>query len=115
VGVAEHAQHAEGLVVLDEPHASHVGRELVDIARIATDGAADPKVAYIAISRPGEILSRWKHLMPVFERLDIDRPHVACPKFKQPLDEVTADESTATGDDNDFLCHAQSCLIPGIG
>ena len=30
VGIGQHAEHAEGLVVMDESHASHVGCELKD-------------------------------------------------------------------------------------
>ena len=108
MGVGEHAQHAEGLVVLDEPHASHVGRQLVDVAGTAAYRAADAKVAGVAIGRAGEVLRCRRHLIPVFKRLDVDRPHVAGAEIEQLLDEMATDESAATCHHHDPLVHLQS-------
>ena len=45
-----------------------------------------------------DILGRLVDLMPLFGRLDVDGADIAsCPQ--QPVDEVTADESAATGDE----------------
>ena len=108
VGVGEHAEHAEGLVVLDEPHASHVGGQLVDVAGTAAHRAADAKVASIAIGRAGEVLRGRRHLIPVFNRLDVDRPHVAGAEIEQLLDEMATDESAAACHHHNPLVHLHS-------
>ena len=48
VRVDQHRQHAQGLVVLDEAHAAHVGGEVVDVADVLADLDADIKFLKVA-------------------------------------------------------------------
>ena len=68
VRVDQHRQHAEGLVVLDEAHAAHVGRQVVNLARPAAGLVAG--VAQLQIGL--DVFDVVEHLIPLVERLDVD-------------------------------------------
>lgn len=78
--VNEHAQHAERLIVLDEPHAAHIG------GQVETDiGALQRGEGTVAIRQvQSEILDVGEPLVPLGGRLAIhgpNRPEAALPEF----------------------------------
>ena len=95
IGVDEHREHAQGLVVLDEPHATHVGGEVEDIAGAHERIVAGGGILHVGDDDLGPIID----LVPLRERLPVDGPDVlSC--GKQILDEVTADESAGSCDNS---------------
>ena len=89
MGIDQHAQHAQGLVVLDEPHAAHVGGEVVDAHRALHGGDAVGAVPKIE----PEALDVVEPLVPLLERLDVDGPQAAMALPPQVGQEVPADEA----------------------
>jgi hypothetical protein len=83
VGADQHRQHALGLVGLDETHAAHVGREVVDHARALGGCPAGLEQGQIA----DLVLDAGKLLVPFGERLHVDRPDLlvaAAPEAPSP-------------------------------
>ena len=87
--------------MLDETHAPHVCGEVKDLGA-AVDGliavAFVPKVE-------DQVFDVGKELIPLAERLSIDRPD-AVSLFREMGDEMTSDESSRAGDQdlfNNFL------------
>ncbi len=101
VRVDERAEHAEGLVVLDEAHAAHVGREVVD-ARAARDRRC-AGVDSAQVENHG--LHAVVNLVPVVERLDVDRDDRVRARILEVLDEVAADEAARTRDEDPLSAH----------
>ena len=65
--VDQHREHAERAVVLDESHAAHVGREIVD-----NGGATQSSFASLLLLQVQlQIFHTGKTLIPVIERFDI--------------------------------------------
>ena len=68
MGVDEHGEHAQGLVILDEAHATHVGGEIVDFV-----GASRGSLAvFLEVQIEREIFDIFEALVPLMERLDVD-------------------------------------------
>ena len=95
VGIDEHAEHAEGFVVLDEAHAAHVGREIVNHFGIAADELAGVEALHVH----HQIFHIAMELVPVVEGFLIDRTDVGEAFVFEKLDEVSADEAAGSGDD----------------
>ena len=71
VRVDEDGEHAEGLVGLDEPHPAHVGRQVVHPA-----GAGHRLPAGVEARQVEDhVLGVRRHLVPLVERLLVDRAH----------------------------------------
>lgn len=83
MGVDQNAQHAEGLVVLDETHAAHVGGEVVDLG-----AAVDGLIAMSLVAKvQDQIFGFGKQLIPLAEGFSIDGPD-AVPFFREVGDEM---------------------------
>jgi hypothetical protein len=94
VGVGEDAQHAEGFVVFDEAHAAHVGSELEDDVSACRGFEA----AVLVLKVKGEAFDVSGDLVPLVEGLDVDGADDIDAVAEQALNEVAADETTATAD-----------------
>ena len=99
MGVDEHRQHAFGFVGLDEAHAAHVGRKVED----EIDPLHDRFARFAALEIDVQVLSRRVELMPLVERLGIDRPDASVAELPQSPHQVPADEASGTGDENPVL------------
>ena len=95
VRVDQHGEHAQGLVVLDEAHAAHVGGEVVDRAR-ALDGVHGRRRCRSQVG--DEVLDAVGALVPLVERLDVDGADLGMAALLQGADEMAADEAAAAGD-----------------
>jgi len=94
VGIDEHRQHAQCLIVLDKAHAAHVRGEIVDFV-----GALRGAIAvFFEIQIAGEILDVVEALIPFGEGLFVNRSDVSVSLPTKLRDEMTAYESTRTGD-----------------
>src|SRR5207248_11464559 len=67
-------EHAQSLVVFDEAHAAHIGGEVVDGAAVAAAEGFLAGVFQIQIEL--EIFHFGENLIPLIERLDVDRADV---------------------------------------
>ncbi len=91
MGVDQHREHAQRLVVLDESHTAHVGRQVVHGLR--TGERLITGVTQGKIELP--VLDSIESLMPLLEWLDIDRHHVRAPIANQIGDEMPTDKSAS--------------------
>ncbi len=66
--VDENRQHAQSFVVLDEPHAAHIRREIVNLESALGGALAVLEDVQIEL----EIFDVVENLVPLFERLDIN-------------------------------------------
>jgi hypothetical protein len=93
--VDEDGEHAERLVALDEAHPAHVGGEVHD-----RRGARGRLVAGGLLAQVEDAVVRVvEELVPLLERLHVDRAHVLVAAAEKLRDEVAADEPPATGDE----------------
>ncbi len=84
--VDAHAEHAEGLVVLDEAHPAHVGGEVVDLI-----GALQGAVAVVFLAQvEGSVVRLGKLLEPLVGGLDVDGAHLVVALPQQIRHEVAA-------------------------
>ncbi len=95
VGVDQHGQHAQRLIVLDEAHAAHVRREIVDFVGALGGGLAI--VFEVQVER--EILDIVEALIPLVERLDVHGANLLITLFAERGDEMTADKTAGPGYD----------------
>jgi hypothetical protein len=102
----QHRQHAGRLVVLDEAHASHVGRQVVGFAGARAGPAAVGQVLQI---QP-QVFHVVETLMPFVERLAIDRPQMGVPATTQRGDQMSADKAARSRDNDAILAHVRSSL-----
>ena len=89
-----------GLVVLDEAHAAHVGGEVVD-HRAHPSRAARAGVAKVA-GQP-QVLDVVEALVPLVERLDVDRADLGVATLLQNADQMAADEAAGAGDNHKII------------
>jgi hypothetical protein len=101
VRVGEDREHAKRLVVLDEPHAPHVGRELEHLARALADLVALGTELQVG----HDVLGVAVHLVPLLQRLDVHRAN-PCPLLPQRGRQVTADEPPCPRHDSELSGHA---------
>jgi hypothetical protein len=99
VGVDQHREHAERLVVLDESHAAHVGREVVDVLR-ALDGL-DARVVELEVE--DAVVRLVGHLVPLLDRAHVHRADVGVAVREEGGDEVRADEAATTPDEDEVV------------
>ena len=101
VRVDEHREHAQGLVVLDEAHAAHVGREVED--RV---GALDGGVAVaLEVEIEDEVLDVGEPLVPTGLGFAVDGADAGEPLAPEIGDEVPADETAAATDNYEVILH----------
>ena len=79
VGVDEDRDHARGPVRLDEAHAAHVAGEVVDVADAANCVLARLERAEVGYT----VLDAVDHLIPLVERLDVDRAEFVKPSSRR--------------------------------
>ena len=99
VRVDQHRQHAQGLVVLDEAHAAHVGGQVVDRAGASGGGPArlqQREVATTWFSTSGV----WYHSASGFTST---ARILLWPPAPAAANQVTADEATGAGDDDQII------------
>ena len=99
VGVDQNAQHAQRLVVLDETHAAHVGRQIVNNINAADRVFACRFLAQIQVP----ILNIREKLIPLIQRFYIDRAHLFALPTKVS-DQMSADETSGAAN-YDFTRH----------
>jgi hypothetical protein len=112
VGVDQHRQHAQRLVVLDEPHPAHVGGVVVDGV-----GALERRVAVrLVVQVENQVLHVLEALVPPRLGLDVHAPQPGVPLPTKVRNQVAADEAaTATYYDQViFVAHGKSVRIYGI-
>lgn len=81
-----HAEHAKGLVLLDEPHPAHVGGEVVHLI-----GTLQGAVATFFLPQvEGPVVRLRKLLEPLVGRLDVDGAHLVVALPQQIRHEVAA-------------------------
>jgi hypothetical protein len=99
--IDEHTKHAQGLVVLYESHAAHVGRQVVN--NLATPNGA---VALVMIPKiEDEVFHIVETLVPLVERLFVDCPDSRCAFSTKVGDQMASDESTRPADQNVVIAH----------
>jgi hypothetical protein len=103
VSVDQHRQHAEGLIIFDEPHAAHVGGEVVDVVHAATSFVA----SFPFLEVGDDVLGFVEHLIPLVNRLHVDAANLM-PVLQQSSRQVTANETAAAGDEDFLLAHVVS-------
>jgi hypothetical protein len=96
VRVDQHAQHAQGLVLLDEAHATHVGGQVEDLVDLATGLAAVIRTAQVEL----QILGAAVHLVPFADGLDVDAAQAPDASPREFRRQVSADETAGSGDQN---------------
>ena len=94
--VDEHAEHAKGLVELNEPHAAHVGGQVVDLRR-AFDGFF-ARFSFLEVEL--QVFDAVEPLIPFLEGFEVDRPQIRAALPKQVGDQVSPDKSTRAANDN---------------
>ena len=67
MGADEHGQHARGLVVLDEAHATHIGSQIVDLVHAVGGLHARLKIHAVADNILGVAMNlipavKWLHI-----------------------------------------------------
>ena len=89
-------------MVLDEPHPTHIGRQLEDQVRILARAAR----GVLQLQIGDDILHVIEALIPLLHRLDIDR---ANPMSLRPegRDQVPTDETPSPGHD----CHLRHAVL----
>ena len=100
VRVNQHAQHAEPLVPLDEAHATHVRRQIIN--PVAAVYRLDAGRLLFQIQH--QIFRFGKPLIPLPQRLFVRRADFV-PLLKQGLDEVASDKSAGPGDEDEWFVH----------
>ena len=101
MGVDQHAQRAKRLVVFDETHPAHVGREVVNKIDIGDGAFATflfPKIEL-------QIFRFRKHLKPLLKRFHVDHAHFRA-LFEQIGDKMTANEAAPAADHHLPGCHS---------
>jgi len=91
VGVDQHAQHAQRLVVLDKTDATHVGGQLIDAGRARGRGQAVLPVLQVQ----HKIFHPVGHLVPLRQRLDVHSANHIHALRDQVLDQMSADKPPA--------------------
>src|SRR5690349_8332627 len=109
--VDQHADHAQALVVLDEPHAAHVAGEVIDGVH-PLDGL-ERGIAQVQIRN--DVFGFRMNLIPLLERLDIDTAHLAVSLVEQFSDQMPADESApAANNRRSFHVPLQKTVIKNV-
>jgi hypothetical protein len=105
----QHREHAFRLVGLDKPHAAHIGGKVEDRAHVAHRGAACRQLAQIGTN----ILCLWEYLMPLGDGFAVYDPDVRTSSTNKIADQMTADKSTAAGDQDlaGTYIHAISLIV----
>ena len=88
-------------MALDEPHAAHVGGEVVDDGGSLQRGDAVFTPAEIQL----EVFHALVDLVPMLERLDVHRSDAGLPLPFEIGDEVPADEASSAGNNRQIRVH----------
>jgi len=108
--VDAHAEHTQGLVVLDEAHPAHVGSEVVDLIDVLQSA-----VAILLFAQVERAVVRLRKLLkPAVRGLDVDRTDLRESLPEQVRHEVAADEAARPADDHG-LVRVDIALVDRIG
>src|SRR6185369_3993485 len=111
VRVDQHADHAQALVQLDEPHAAHVAGQVDDDIIVLHRGRS-----FIAQIEIGDDVVRLRmNLVPLGGGLDVNAADFVS-AFKEVADEMSADKTAAAAHNNTIGCLKHNSLeqtIPG--
>ena len=99
MGADQYRQHALGLVGLDEAHAAHVGRQVVDHLGVLGGLAARLEQGEIAHL----ILDAGSLLVPLVEGLHVDGADLGVAALLQHAHQVATDEATGASDDDEII------------
>src|ERR1700689_356348 len=94
VRVDQDGQHAQGFVVLDEAHAAHVGREVVNLVHALRGGFT----IRFFVEIEGEILDVAKALIPL-----VDRANISVALVAERRDEMATNKTASTRYDDSIL------------
>src|SRR6266567_3041992 len=95
--VNQHTEHTKRFIMFDEADAAHVRCEVVNFAHVAGHSSlAGSAILQIKC----QVLYVFKTLIPLFERLDIDRAERARAEMAQLGNEMSTDKSPCATDDN---------------
>ena len=106
VGVDQHRQHAQGLVVLDEAHAAHVGGQIINV--LSAGGGLDAVLAQVQIE--DEVLHVVKNLIPLVERFDIHGADPGISLAAEIGDQSPSDKAPASSHYNQLIFHMVNSL-----
>ena len=101
VSIDENRKHAQRLVVLDEPHAAHVGGEVKNLESAL--GGALAVCPLIQVER--KILDIPENLVPLVERFNVNRAKLGITLPAQVSNEGAADEPAGAGNHHQFIFH----------
>ncbi len=99
VRVDQHRQHAQGAIVLDEPHATHVRRQVVNHARTTQRSIA----GVLLLEVEPQVFHIWEDLVPLVDRLEVDSTNSVMTLTQEIGDQVTADEAARATHDHDLV------------
>ena len=88
MSIDQHGQHAEGFVGLDETHAAHVSREIVELVR----GGGRDLAVFPQIQIQLQIFDIVEALIPLVERLNVNRANAAVSLAAEGRDQMSTDE-----------------------
>ncbi len=84
----------------DEPHATHIRGEIVDLERPLARLAAGGQIVEVEL----EVFNVVEHLIPLVEGLDVNGPDGKA-LFAEMAHQPAADESASAGDDDEIVGH----------
>src|SRR5665213_3234916 len=100
MGVNQHAEHAERLVVFDKSHSSHVSGEVVNDASFSHCLLT----GFFLTQVKRDVFGFWKYLKPVRPRFHVDTPNGRT-LLQESSNEMTADEAPGAANNNFFASH----------
>src|ERR1700678_117364 len=107
VRVDQDGQHAQGFVVLDEAHAAHVGREVVNLVHALR---GDFTIRFF-VEIEGEILDVAKALIPLVDRLNVDCANISVALVAERRDEMATNKTAGSRNDYSLLCIQSVSLL----
>ena len=96
MGIDQDREHAESFIVLDEPHPAHVTGEIIHVLHALGGHFADLTARTIGDVIFGKVM----HLVPFLQRLDIDGPDLGVAEGLEVLDQMAADKTTRSCDND---------------
>ena len=94
--VDQHAQHAQGLIVLNESHSAHVCGEHIHVLHAFARSAGRLETREIG----DDIFHSIVDLIPFLQRLAVNAADFLLAGFLHAADEMAANKAAAAGDDD---------------
>src|SRR5258706_17903 len=99
MSVDQHRQHAQGFVILDKTHSTHICREIIN--NIRTRDSLLARLLLLKIQT--EIFHSWKDLVPFLHRFNVDGADLFMP-LPQKIGDQMATDKTAAAANYDSAC-----------